>query len=326
MIAYMKSLHDSELFKIMDDNNKYTDLIKTLKTPVNLDNNSVDLLKLSEFLDRVKRRFSFNLKNLILKELSNNNLILINESLSNNMTVPNAIPTVVVGMDNGIKSLCFVTNHIKETKEGEYNVTSPLEFYGIMEIGTINRQLTFSNIENNLTSNIEILELISKSMSKLMVKILDKLFAVRMDSSLSAMLYFLTAKYYLMNVMGINNENSEVDLIAVRSNPYADIDNDQLIKTAEYISEEKFYSLTNFLNSLSEINELKNLNLSKFAENWMKLYGESSILSLEYFPFTLHMIFSSLMYGYKSKIIKNEIEVEGHTLYKNVTNLILRGA
>jgi hypothetical protein len=100
----------------------------------------------------------------------------------------------------------------------------------------------------------------------------------------------------------------------------------ELIKDMELkIGGENIYSdIFTLFESLKKINGMSTINIRSFIEEYVKMYGEASLISIDYLPCFLQMIFSSIVGGniYKDYIIESLIEKFSNKMYNTFISLI----
>ena len=127
---------------------------------------------------------------------------------------------------------------------------------------------------------------------KLAGKILDKLFAINIDPFRMDLLYFLLAKFFLINLCDRSN-NETVDNIAYNS-CCLNGSSLNLIKEEELnLNKNLYQDIFKFFNTITSINSLSTLNIRTFIENWTRMYGESTLLALDYLPSFLSFIYGT---------------------------------
>ena len=143
---------------------------------------------------------------------------------------------------------------------------------------------------NRYVTNINIIKSSSIAYSKMVGKILDKLYAIKIDQFKSDLIHFLIAKFFIINLCGrLNTENT--DEIA-----YASCFNKStktlIIEEASSLDERMFDSFELFIKEISTLG-MKNLNVRIFIENFARMYGETSLLGIDYLPAFLSIIFGT---------------------------------
>ena len=136
--------------------------------------------------------------------------------------------------------------------------------------------------------------------SKLGAKILVKLFAIDTDPMKSDVVRFILAKFYLKNMAGLKLGEDTINEIAHKA--CISTSSLQFVKTMESNivmndGEYMYKDLESLFKGLRQIQGLNSLTLRAFCENWARMYGEASILGLDYMPAFLSMLCGVVVSG-----------------------------
>jgi len=313
----MKKLSETYIYQIMNKSNSLTQEIMKINLPINI----LPLESISLHLDLIKKRFNYNLREDILIELQNHNIIPVFNAI--NINLPHFIPSVGISDDGGLT----LKSYVNLTNYGKLNSDNFLEIdgrtlYALLQSGLITLKIN-SDKFNSVTMNQTILKNSALAYSKLFTKIIDKMFALNLNPILADKVRYLSAKFFLLNLA------EKTDSENVRNVSSTAITNGTT-KITLYNSDENFdgdayKNINNFMEALKDIDStLHKLSLRLFIENWMKMYGLSTVLALEYLPFFFHMIFAPLI-GAKLNIeyiIEPLVGKEASTIYIELARII----
>lgn len=310
----MKTLSSIYLFQFANtDGSLLTKMQGYNKT---LDN--LDLKHLDEYMRTIGKRFSFPLKSKIIDDVSHERVIpLYNRE---RIQVPIFIPSFLYLDKDKVKALVNLTKFGDITKEGNFNIQIN-QLYALLQCGTV--LLGCFNNWNRITINQSISRLGVMIYSKLMLKILDKMFVVNIDPIKSDQLKFLSGKFFLLNQL----ERSNSDLI--NNMAYNACTNDTTMSTIMKMNDEidpiAYTNINEFLKVIaSHFTGMGSLNIKDFLNEWLKMYDQTTLFALEYFPFLCHMVMSVAVSAHLNKeyVIENLLTKEIDKFMNEISNII----
>jgi len=282
----MKKITDSALFRQVASNQNVIESIKN----IHIERDKVDKTNLDESINIINRRMIFSTKGRTMQYLNNDDIILIS-----NPTVRLPKYLSVLGKVHGNKIVAVVdinyfANQNKTT--GMYDIY-PKTLFNLMQNGMILLELV--NNWNRYTNNMTILKSGAVVYSKLVGKVMDKLFAINIDNFKQDLVNFFLAKFFLINLCD-KVDSDTIDNIAYHA--CMNKSSLKLIKEEEIKFDDTAYDdIFNLFNNLKEIKGMQDLNVRSFVENWARMYGESTLLALDYLPSFLSMTFGSVANG-----------------------------
>ena len=134
---------------------------------------------------------------------------------------------------------------------------------------------------------------------------------------------YVAAKYYLNNVLGIDNEDKINDVAAKAAN----LTPTQKSTFGILTDNKDLGSIMGLVDANKELFHLNNLTLSLLLEKWMYLYGSSTFLGLEFLPSYLCMITDAYMGVFLNnqktieKILGKDLVELGKSLIYENTNI-----
>lgn len=244
--------------------------------------------ELAEQFLMMQKYINSPLKPKILNELQNGNIKLI---FSGDVGTLTFLPFIMT-MENG--HLCanvLVSSFGNMRQDGMVSIDYR-KLYTLIESAYYAKQflLRYQSYKNNS----DILSEGSKIYSNMFVKPINKKFNLHLDKNREDTLLFLAAKFYLKNVIGVQNDELVFN-IALRS---CKAGNPILLKEADVVvPEEAYENLGSFLEAIKD--DKLNLGLSGltargFMESYISLYGSGTVFGLEMFPYFLYVINASL--------------------------------
>lgn len=285
----MKKITDSFVFNQLLKNENVKNSIKNLVIARDrIDTNAID-----EQLLIISKKMRFAGKDTVADLVNNNKIIPL---YNPNLSLPKYLNSFLKLDQSGMPvALVDLTNFSRVSSEGISDIY-PKTLFALLQNGAITYEL--NNNWNRYTTNINIVKNSSIIYSKIVGKVLDKLYAIKIDSFRSDLIHFLLAKFFIINLCDrLATDNT--DRIAYMS-CFNESSFDLIVAEASSFSVEAFNSLDGFIKELSKFG-MKNLNIRSFIENYARMYGETTLLSLDYLPAFLGMIFGVAINGNLAK-------------------------
>ena len=312
----MKSLKDSYIYKFYDPVVHIGDQIKSLDT-------SGDFLKLEDIeenLTVIQKRFNYSLKNQVLNDLTNGNLKLMYNK--DKFNLPYSMPCFLYQDSKG-KVLSVINLNlygVRRSRTDLFDVENRA-LYALMQTGYI-FLYSFKNW-SSINMNQTILKTGCSIYSKLFTKVLDKMFAVNLNPLKGDKIRFVAAKFFLMNIM----EKSSSEIV---DNMAYSVTTGQTAKTtlfafSDEFKAESFTSFDLFIMELAErVDGLRNLTIREYINQFMKMYGSSTLFALDFFPFFCHMIFSSMVGAHFNSeyVIETVVGKEAEKFYNTLSSIV----
>jgi hypothetical protein len=284
----MKKITDSEIFKQIIANGK---VVTSLKE-VHIQRDRVDLVKLDEPLNVITRRVNFGTKSKVVQSLKSGDVVFIHNPI---IDLPKYLNTFgKAGGGGKIVSLVDIQHYVRTNKENGMYDMYPKTMFALAQNGMVLNELI--NNWNRYTTNMVILKQGAIVYSKMVGKIMDKLFAINIDDFKQDLINFLLAKFFLIGMCD-KVDSETIDNIAY--NACFNRSSLKLIKEEEekLVDEDTFTNVFSLFNSMKEIKGMHSLGIRSFVENWARMYGEASLLALDYLPSFLSVIFGSVVNG-----------------------------
>lgn len=284
----MKKITDSFIFQQVIKNEKVKDSIKNMV----VGSQKIEFNAIDEQLNVINKRMKYAGKDITMELLEKNLIVPIyNPTLG----LPKYLNSFMKSDNGNAVAVCDLTNFSRISYEGICDITAKTLFT-LMQNAAINHELT--NNWNRYTTNVTIVKNGAIIYSKIFGKVLDKLYAIKIDEFKSDLINFLLAKFFIVNMCD-RVETNTVDQIAYHA--CVNKSNYELIRVeASQLNENMFDSLESFVIALSTLN-MKNLNIRILVENFARMYGESTLLGMDYLPAFFGMIFGVAVQGTISK-------------------------
>lgn len=309
----MKLLKDTFLFEFY---NKSTNLRERMSvySPI-LDNLPKELLQ--DDIRTIQKRYNYPIKNRVIDDLNKNRLVpILNKE---RVKIPTAIPAYLYNDRGNVVAIVNFSNYLSKTQDNIIHGDTR-QIFACLQTGSI--LLGCYEKWNTLVSNQEICKLGTLMYTKIFTKVLDKLFAVNIDSIKSDKIKFIAARFFVTTLLGKPFTDSTMNLcLSVCSNTTKNT----IISFSDTLKEESFERLDKVIELISEnIEGCSALNVRTFLESFMRMYGTSSIFALEYLPYFFHMVFSVAVGAHLNSefIIEGLLGKDIDKLYNAVSNIL----
>lgn len=280
----MKKITDSFIFQQALKNDTTKNAIKNL-SPVKY---GVSDISLEEQLRVINKRMKYAGKDLTMNLYAKKIIV---PCYNPTLKIPKYINSFLKAQDGKAVAICDLTNFSRINKDDTSDITAKVLFT-LLQGAAINYEL--NTHWNKYTTNASILKMSANIYAKMLGKVLDKLYAIKIDSFRTDLIYFLLAKFFIVNLCDRIPTNT-VDQMAKYAMPNGS--NIELIQTeAEQLSDGDFKDFESFIKALASLN-MKNLNVRIVVENFARMYGETTLLALDYLPAFYSVIFSCAVQG-----------------------------
>jgi len=280
----MKKLSDSVVFSKLINNKELITKMKTIAT-----SNSVKCLGTGDLpneFNSIERRINYSTKGPVMDKYLKGNIKLIDEP---SFRLPSYITTIPgVGVNGDICVYCNVNRY--KSRSGEIY---PKKLFALMQNALINYELLKN--WNKYTNNLELMKQSCFIYSRIVTKVLDKVFALDLNAFNSDFMSYIFAKFFLVNMCERTNNELNTQIA------YSCCFNKSSLKLIEEFEMElpdtKFDSIFDLIESLQVIAAVKSINVRTFIENFVRMYGEGALMFLDYLPSFYQVIFSSTIGG-----------------------------
>lgn len=311
----MKKLTETFLFNVLDEGNGLTEQFRAVTAA----ENALPLGQLDYQFDIIRRRFNYPIKERIFQEIQNGGIVPVfnREAIG----LPVYIP--VVGTTKGGRMTMYanLTPHGKPSRETKELEIDSRKLFALLQTAYFTKGI-YSIPWNKFAMNSTILKDGSIAYSKLVNKVLDKMYGINMNKLLGDATRFVAAKFFLVGIMG-RDDGPAMDSIAYLS-CIGGTTRDTVSNQESKGGEGRYKDVNSMAISLTLLDGLKGLTMRSFLENWMRMYGEAAAFALEYFPFFLHAVFSSVVSAHivNDFIIDPLTGQEGVSLYNESSRLL----
>ena len=302
----MKTLADSAIFNQMVSR---PDLLNSMKL-VNLSLDKVSETTIQNELNTINRRMNYGTKSKALDYLAKEKIVLINKE---GLKIPKFLS--IFGLKNNNNLHIAVNISPFKTKNEIY----PKTLFALLQNALISYELATN--WNSYVNNIELIKNSCISYSRLMAKIFDKIFALDLDRTKSDFMSFVFAKFFLINICD-KNDSDTINALALKA--CFNKTSERILIGMESDYEIIYQDIFSLFKILERIEGFNHLNIRSFIENYVRMFGENSILSLDYLPAFFHMIMSSIIAGglVKDNMIENVAGKFNSKIYTSIVKLL----
>jgi hypothetical protein len=310
-----KSIQSSFIYKHLNQNDVLTKNIVNLTHKGRL----LTIQDLEEAFMVINKNFKFPLKYRVLDAVNDGTLQL--RYNSDNRKMPTCMPFFLTKENDRIISVISIDLYGHENKDNKNISIDPKKLYCLLEAAYI-AQICFKHSSQLSTRNI-IITNGSAIYSNLFTKVLNKKYALNVDKNKMHKVLFLTSKFYMINILGLQDNESVFNYSiknCLNANPYSIKEVNEQFKAEDYEDLSKFIlALSNSNNGLG----FKDLTVRSYLESFINMYDASALLSLESFPYFLYNVISVLNGAYINNqyAMEDIVERHGSKLYTEIINL-----
>lgn len=250
--------------------------------------------------------------------------------------IPSVIPFMVsiLDIDSVKKNPVILMNahrigRFTNDNEDYTGLNANTDLFALLESGEIMFRLTALNKSDALKSNQRLLENLTKLYTSLFSQAVVRTSSTSLGgvgSFNNEMLTYLTAKFFLLYALELNSEDTASQLAFKLTTRTQTLDALKLFEENTGISYE---SLSSFLETLGSALFNSPMDIHKFSLNWVSMYGEGTMLAIEYVPFFIHFMLATRVGAYlggNSRLMayRNQLEKMGLPRFYNELVSVLK--
>lgn len=283
-IILESSMEDSYIYKTFNASNSLLEkLIKYIKTSTALDSSYFE-----EQYMQIKKSSVSPLSKKVIEAFDNGQIELL---YSREEKIGISIPFIVRKKPDGkIVSTIFISSF--STINSDNDLTIPVkQLYALMETAYVALQMQMYPMK--IQRNIGLMKICSSIYTQMMIRILNKEFAITSDKTLYEKVQYAFTRFFLGKVWEYPNEELVKGYAKQELKVLNGMDLDML--ETEYTDSDikDFNELLRFVSSLSP--RMKELNGRYFIEYYIKTYHGASILSIDYLPYVFFVIINTIL-------------------------------
>lgn len=297
LFLHESTIEDSFIYKSFNASNSLIEkLVKYLKTGVLLDTSYFE-----EQYSQIKKTGISPLSVKVLDAYDNGDIELI---YSRDTKIGTSIPYIVRKNEKGnIVVTIFIATFSTIDKNGL--LTIPVkQLYALMESAYV--ALEMQKNPTKIQRNIGVMKICTSVYTQMMMRILNKEYALSLDKSLFDQVSYVITRFFLTNIWGYPNK----DLIdSYASNELRHIEELDLDLTRQGYENANITDINTLLQYIATLSpRMKDLNTRYFIERYINTYHGSSILSIDYLPYVFFVIINVLLGSFLiSQVALNDI-------------------
>ena len=205
-----------------------------------------------------------------------------------------AIPFILHKDSGKLKVTIFISSFAKISKDGKSLDIPMKSLYVLLEAAYLT--LYLHKFNGRLQRNSVILNVLTKVYTEMILRILNKEYALSLDKELYDKVSFTISVFFLQTVAEISNPQT---VISYASNNTKSLDYDTLRLLYDDISNQgvtTFNDLISFISSLTT--RMNGLTVRYVVERYLNTYGQSAILAIDYLPYMFFVVINTLLGGF----------------------------
>lgn len=160
--------------------------------------------------------------------------------------------------------------------------------------------------------------------SNLFTRVLNKRYALNVDKSKMNKVLFLASKFYMINVLGLSNNESVMNY-AIKNCPNANPFS--LKEINDMVADEDYKDLSTFIAKLKDPElglGFKDLTVRGYLESYITMYDASALLALEHFSYFLYTIMSVVNGAYLNQqyVLEDIVDRHGAKIYADLLDFV----
>ena len=241
-----------------------------------------DLMEQFVYINNYERSL---LKQRVLTEFKEGRIELI---YAENVQISKLMPFVLVPSQIGHKVVIFLNPFCNMRSDGLLNIRGNL-LYTLLESAYLSKN--FADNYNGVKNDALLRQQGALMFANIFIKPINKMFNTNLDSIREGKILFLASKFYLKNVLGVDNEEYIFNVgskIASRVSPFT------LKEANALVDEEAYQDLGTFIQALCDerlqLGFEGKLQIRNYLFTYISMYGESAPFALESMIYYIFMV------------------------------------
>ena len=305
------SLGDSVIFNMMNNQKKLSNRInEAISSSVIINEQNIQ-----EQLMQINRMHISPSDEYVVDTFRKGDIIIL---YNKNISITQAVPFITTKIGKTIKTFIFIAKYGNLTESQKVNggvrlTTQTRDLYALMEGAYIQNQYTKNPLI--LTKNLGLMKLTTVIYTSMIMRILNREYALSIDESLYNRVSYSISRFYLERVWMCQNKDI-IESYAIFTTSNADKTDISLVSdsyTNAHI--EKLSDLFDFIKTLSP--RISTVTTRYVVECYINLYHGASIFGIDCLPYFLFTLTSSLLGSFivnqpvVSDILKNTKGMNG---------------
>lgn len=291
-IEKMKSIRDTFTYQAINKEGSLDKLIKTFLTKaIKADSNML----MSQY-SAIQSYYKSALKTPVLDAVNDDLVVpmIYPKGITANNKVPTSIPFILLKTATGtVKAVAVIDNWATITENNKV-VIDPNKLYTFIEGAYIARalEMQFNNIRHAAILHTDATSIYAQ----MFTRVLNRDFALNVDKDAYNKVLFLAAKFFLMNLLQLKNNDSVFNYATKAAGVTSAI---ALKRLDDAFPDDSYKDISTFINAIKNKayminNGLTKLDVRTYMERYIRMYKNSSLFSLEHLSYFLFNIFACL--------------------------------
>lgn len=280
------SLGTSEIYgdlSNMGDSNTTEKAKNLIKTAKHLTSEDIEAAYISV------KQISDSLTRAAIKGFEEGKIVLIYNNVPAN-AVTQALPFITFKTSDGYKTYVFMDKYISINRDGVMSVQSPI-LRDLLTGALISNGIKTNY--NNLASSPYFQTILTDIYVKCVIRILNREYSIMADKVISDTLQYWISKFFLINILGSNDTQENIESISKKGFKYIDdLKYNEIKEAYETANPNKISQLLELIKTASP--RMKTLGLDVFISNWLTYYYIPSMLAIDNIEYLMFMIITLL--------------------------------
>lgn len=272
-----------------------------------------DLMEQFVYIQNYERSL---LKQRVLTEFKEGRIELL---YADNVQVSKLMPFILIPSQIGHKAIIFLNPFCNMRSDGLLSIRGNL-LYTLMESAYLAKN--FADNYNSVKNDTLIRQQGALMYANIFIKPINKMFNTNLDTTREGKILFLASKFYLKNVLGIDNDEYIFNVgakIANRVSPYT------LKEVNSLVDEEAYADIGTFVQALGDerlqLGFEGKLQIRNYLFTYISMYGESAPFALEsmiYFIFMVNTVRRGAEKVFNQIQLEPIVEKNGEKMLRNL--------
>lgn len=283
------ALNDSIIFNMMNNQKTLTARInKCIQSGTVIGEHSIQ-----EQIIQIERTHISPLSEYVIDSFRNGDIVIL---YSKDVTIPQAVPFITIKVNGDIKTFIFINKYGNLSSSQQVNGGSRLniqmrDLYSLMEGAYIQNQYSKKPIV--LTKNLALMRLTANIYTAMVIRILNREYALSIDPSLYNMVSYSITRFYLEQVWMATNTDIVESYAASFTNGFTEADRLMVSDSYNNANIQTFSDLIKFLSTLSP--RISTITTRYVVECYINLYHGAAVFGIDTLPYFLFTLTSSLL-------------------------------
>ena len=273
-------------------------------------------------ISTINKYYKFSMKKAVLTAYENGVLKPIVLPVGSNEKVSASVPFLLYNNGGSIGAYVFIDNYVQYIKASDAYSIDPRKFYCMLESAYM-----AILIQKNYAVFARSAVLASEGATvyaHMFIRILNRKYALNVDRRAYSKVLFLAAKFFMINVMGMDHTSEAVFNYALK---VSEADSPMTVRELDvrFDEAEGYTDLNKFINFLRTnaymINQgLAELTLRDYLTDYVNLYQSTSIFALEHFSYFMFLVDSVVLGAYLNNqaVLEDIVGKSGAKMYTQI--------